>query len=189
MKKYILTVGISLLMALPVMSENKEPSKPGKGIVSQVTVTSTVEDIDYKSRHVKLKADDGKVTNLTVGPLARNFNQVKKGDRVTIQYTEALAVDVKKAEGELGEQANVSIERAAKGSKPSGVVTGTYAVTASVEDIDYDTRHVTLKRPDGENITLKVGDAVKRLNEVKKGDHVVVKYTEALGISVTTPKG
>jgi Cu/Ag efflux protein CusF len=60
-------------------------------------------------------------------------------------------------------------------------------MTARVEDIDYQSRMVTLKMPQGDTMSLKVGDQVKRLNDIKKGDEVVVRYTQAVAISVHTP--
>jgi Cu/Ag efflux protein CusF len=49
-------------------------------------------------------------------------------------------------------------------------------VTATVESVDVATREVTLKGPEGNHVTLTVGDKVQRLNEVKKGDQVTVEY-------------
>jgi hypothetical protein len=64
----------------------------------------------------------------------------------------------------------------------------TISLSALVEDIDYSARLVTLKGPEGNSLTLKVGEQAKKFNEVKKGDRVAVTYTEALGISVTSPE-
>jgi Cu/Ag efflux protein CusF len=49
-------------------------------------------------------------------------------------------------------------------------------VTATVEAIDVAKREVTLKGPEGNLVTLTVGEKVQRLNEVKKGDQVTVEY-------------
>ena len=49
-------------------------------------------------------------------------------------------------------------------------------VTATVESIDVANREVTLKGPEGNLVTLNVGEKVQRLNEVKKGDQVIVEY-------------
>ena len=49
-------------------------------------------------------------------------------------------------------------------------------VTATVEAIDVATREVTLKGPLGNLVTMTVGDKVQRLNEVQKGDQVIVEY-------------
>jgi hypothetical protein len=67
------------------------------------------------------------------------------------------------------------------------VVRQTTTIRALVTGIDYAKRTITLVGPGGDSKTLKVGPEARRFNEVKKGDHVVASYTEALGISVTKP--
>jgi hypothetical protein len=57
-----------------------------------------------------------------------------------------------------------------------------------VEDIDYKKRTVTLRGPQQKTATLKVDKSVKRLNEVKKGDEIVVRHTEAVAIDVKPAK-
>lgn len=176
----------SLMVAGQVLAE--APAKGPGGLVADVaSVSATVEAIDYTTRQVTLKTSDGTTQTLHIGEQAINFNQVKKGDNVRIDYVEAIAVDVQKAEGELSKSAETVLDRAPKGSKPSGVLTQTVRLRAAVEAIDYVNRTVSLKGPEGRVVTLKVGDQAVRFNEVKKGDHVVVVYTEALGISVTKP--
>ena len=49
-------------------------------------------------------------------------------------------------------------------------------VTATVQAIDLKKREMTLKGPLGNEVTLTVDEQVKRLNEVKAGDHVSVDY-------------
>ena len=61
-------------------------------------------------------------------------------------------------------------------------------MTARVEDIDYKNRTVTLRGPQQKTVTLKVDKDVKKFNEVKKGDEIVVKHTEALAINVQPTK-
>ena len=169
------------------VAEEKDMYKPGAVAAGTVSVTATVADIDYETRRVTLKMEDGDTETLTVGEAAHNFNQVKKGDKVRFDYVEAVAVDVQKAAGPLGKSAEVQLDRAPKGAAPGGVITQTIRVTTSVEDIDYAKRTVKLMGPEGNVIKLKVSDAVKRLDDVKKGDHVVVVYKEALAVSVSKP--
>ena len=61
-------------------------------------------------------------------------------------------------------------------------------MTARVEDIDYKTRTVTLRGPQQKTTTIKVDKSVKRFNEVKKGDDIVIRPTEALAIEVNPAK-
>jgi hypothetical protein len=56
-----------------------------------------------------------------------------------------------------------------------------------VEAINYDTRVITIKGPEGNTMTKHVDDSVKRLNEVKKGDEIVIQLTTAFAITVREP--
>ncbi|WPU63574.1 hypothetical protein [Peredibacter starrii] len=55
--------------------------------------------------------------------------------------------------------------------------------SAKVKDIDYKTRRITLENK-GDTTSFVVGNEVKRLNEIKKGDTVNVTYYEALAFSI-----
>jgi hypothetical protein len=44
-----------------------------------------------------------------------------------------------------------------------------------------------LKGPAGNVRTYQVGSEVKRLNEIKKGDQVVLRVTQAVALSVGNP--
>lgn len=59
---------------------------------------------------------------------------------------------------------------------------------ARVEEIDYKNRTVTLRGPQQKTATLKVGKEVKRFDQVKKGDEVVVRHIEAMAITVEAAK-
>jgi len=60
-------------------------------------------------------------------------------------------------------------------------------MSAIVEDIDLSKRLVTLRTADGKETTLRVGDDVKNLPQVRKGDEVTVGYLEAVAIQVKKP--
>lgn len=55
-------------------------------------------------------------------------------------------------------------------------------ITATVTAVDHKARTVTLKGPEGNEMTMPVGEEVKRLNEVKVGDLLDVGYLEAVGL-------
>jgi hypothetical protein len=60
----------------------------------------------------------------------------------------------------------------------------TATVTATVTKIDQKTREVTLKTADGQETSFVASDEVKNLAQVKVGDMLTVKYTEALAYEV-----
>jgi hypothetical protein len=147
-------------------------------------VTATVQDIDATTRTVLLKTPDGKVIEVAAGNEARNFDQLKVGDVVTIVYMESLTLSLKKEGGGTPSvEENRSMERAPAGAKPGGTMGREVKIVAEVVAVDQKTRTVTLKGPKGNTLDLKVQDPAQFAN-IKKGDQVDAVYTEALAISV-----
>jgi ribosomal 50S subunit-recycling heat shock protein len=174
-------------MAMPGVAEEKKDDRPGGAIMEASTITSSVESIDYKTRTVTLKGEKGGLVSFIAGDEVRNLDQVKKGDLVTFDYYEGLAIDVQKASEAPKMVETQSVTRAKPGEKPAGTIETIGFMTATVEELDYKTRMVTLKLPEGNALRFKVGDQVKRLNEIKKGDEIVVQYKQKVTIKVTTP--
>lgn len=78
-------------------------SKDGKPRALTVKVKedkSTVEAIDYEKRTAVLRHEDGTLENIDVADEVRNLENVKVGDVVVLQVTEAIAVDIVKVEEE-----------------------------------------------------------------------------------------
>ena len=176
---------LAICLALPAASLAAD--KPGVEASELTVVTATVEKIDMATREVTLKGEDGKLETVKVGPEARNLDQVKVGDKVTLKYYESVAVFVAPPGGKPSVTETTDIERAALGAKPGGKITNVVEATATVEAVDLNKRTVTFKGPEGNVKTVKVSDLVKRLNEVKAGDRIVVRYTEAVAVSVEKP--
>jgi Cu/Ag efflux protein CusF len=160
------------------------PHVVGEVIGEKVTVSATVEDVDVAKRMVTLKDENGKITDLKVGKEVRNLAQVKKGDVVTATYREAVAYEVyKPGQAQPGGAEAVVAGRAKLGEKPAGGVAEVSTVTATIEAIDKAASKVTLKGPEGHEVTVKVKDPTK-LDGVKVGDEVQLTFTQALAISV-----
>ncbi|MEM5456242.1 hypothetical protein VSR69_15595 [Paraburkholderia phytofirmans] len=148
------------------------------------SVTATVQDIDRETRTVLLKGKNGKVVEVEVGDEARNFDQLKVGDIVTVVYREALSLNLKKGgDGISSAEERPSMERAPAGGKPGGTVGREVKIVANVIAVNPKNRTVTLKGPKGNTLDLLVQDPDQFAN-IKKGDQVEAVYTEALAISV-----
>jgi len=163
--------------------------KPAGVVTSSVTVKATADAIDYDKRTVVLRSEDGRTTTkLDVGPEVKNFAQVKKGDVLVVEQMESLAlVVVPKGEAPSAKASSSTVEVAKLGEKPRRVEVNTHEIVATVDAIDYKARTVTLRGPEGNSRTLKVGPEAKRFDNVKKGDEVYVSYTETTAISVEAP--
>ncbi len=166
----------------PTAATNAAPS----GTVAQetTTATATVQKVDLKTRHVTLKRSDGTTFVIVASQEVHNLPQVKKGDVVTIAYTESLAYEVVKADkGKPGGSVKTDVTRAPLGEKPSGSVTNTTTVRVTISAIDKAAGTVTLRDVKGNVTPVKVKDPSK-LDQVKVGDLVDITYTEALAAKV-----
>lgn len=162
---------------------------PGKAVAGQTVKTSaTITHIDKATRTVRMKRQDGKEVEMELGEEARNFDQLKVGDRVHAEYTEAVALELKKGGGgtpamKSGEQ----LQRSEKGEKPGGKAVRQVSVLADVVHVDHKKKLVTLKGPGGNLVDLEVADP-EQLKNIKKGDQVHALYTESLAIKVEPEK-
>jgi Cu/Ag efflux protein CusF len=155
----------------------------GEQMVAKVEVTATVTKIDYATREVTLKAQDGQEYSFVASEDVRNLGQVKVGDRVHVAYAEALVYEVRKG-GAAADGGTVIAGGAAQpGQKPAGAIARETKVTVLITAIDPKVPSVTFKGPGGNTRTIKVMHPEK-LQGVHVGDTVDITYTEALAIKV-----
>lgn len=193
--KSIRSIAVSAVLALVIspiaiadQHAKKSTDRPGVIVTDVKVVTATVTAIDQKTRKVTLTGEQGNSLTFVAGPEVKNLAQVKKGDKVTFETVESVALVVTPKGVAAPSAGQMTKVKAAKpGEKPGVVAVRTTQVTATVTAIDYKARTVTLKAVDGTETTLKVGPQAKRFNEVKKGDEVTVNMTEATAIKVTAP--
>jgi ABC-type Fe3+-hydroxamate transport system substrate-binding protein len=185
-KIVLVAVIVSLALGLFACAQQQgSASKPG-GVVVEVTEWSgKVTAVDYQKQTVTLQGPDGKVVTLNAKN-ARNLDQMKVGDIVKAEYIEERAIFVRKADQPPTADEEQTVQLAPKGKMPAGVVADTVQITANVEAIDYQKRTVILKGPEGNVRTIKV-EGVKHLDQIKVGDQVVVRVTEAFALSVVKP--
>jgi len=165
----------------------KKTQKPGAVAVEVITATATVDAVDTVKRNVTLKFADEKRQTFKMGPEVKNFDQIKVGDQVKATYAESIAVFVRKSDDKPTAEEIQTIQLAPKGAKPGVLMTDTFEVIAKVEAIDYKKRTVTLKGPEGNLKTVPVDKSVKNFKNVKVGDNVVLKITEAMALYVEKP--
>jgi hypothetical protein len=152
------------------------------------TITATVQKVDKEKRQVTLKGEGGNTVTVRVPETARNFDQIKVGDTVTAKYTQSVAVAVRKSDEPPSATGRESITRAPEGQSPAATRTSTMQITAQVEKIDKDKRELTLMGPGGETRTVTVPEDMKKFDELKVGDNVVIRATESVAIQVSSPE-
>jgi len=188
MKVTLVAVVLSLALAFSAFAQQKASApKPGIELGEAVVVTGKVVAIDRTDRAVAIQGPEGNVLVLEVGKAAKNFNQVKVGDQVKLEYYESVAIYVGASGKPPEADAAVIAVSAPKGQKPAGDVIEVVDVSAVIQAIDPANRTLTLKGPQGNVIPLKVDKSVKAFDQLKVGDSIHVRYTEAVAISVSKP--
>jgi Cu/Ag efflux protein CusF len=160
--------------------------KPGRVVVDVIKVTGTVKAVDLDKKTATIEGSGGRTVTVDATN-ARNLDQVKPGDKVTLLYTQEVAVSVRESAEPPSASGAQVVQLAPKGEKPGGVVAHTIEVTGNVESVDAQKHTISVKGPAGNVRTFKVDPAVKNLDRVKKGDQVVLNFTEAVALSVTKP--
>jgi O-phosphoseryl-tRNA(Cys) synthetase len=176
---------ILLVNLLSLMYVNAQNTK-GQAVMSTETAKATVTSINQKTREVTVKTEDGKEHSFVAGDHVKNLALVKKGDIITVTYTEALAYEVKKHDAAAGVSTTQAVASAKPGSKPAGVVAQQTTVTVKIIGIDPKVPTVTFMGPAGNTKTIVVKDP-KKLDGVKVGDLVDITYTEAIAVEVDKP--
>ena len=71
---------------------------------------------------------------------------------------------------------------APKGDIPGGTIVILRQIAGTVESIDYGTRILAVRGPEGNVVAIKVIDEVQGLEKLEKGDRISVEYTESLAM-------
>jgi hypothetical protein len=159
-------------------------SVPGKAtIVAAAKVTATVVAIDKATRTVTLKGPE-RTVDIVASDEVRNFDQIRLGDRVTVEYREALTLELKKTRTTAAPTETSVVARAKPGERPGGMVGREITALADVVAVDPQKSIISIKGPRGNVVDLKVQNP-DQFKVVKKGDQIEVVYSEAIAVAVT----
>ena len=172
-----------------VLGRIQDHPQAGEGVeLGETTViTAEVLAVDKTERVVTLLGPDDHEVDIEVGEEARNFDQIKVGDQVTIEYFESVAIYLGDAGVPPAEDASVVIARAEEGDKPGGFAVSAVNMSASIVAIGREERTLTLKLADGDMVTIDVDPALELFDTLRVGDTINARFTEALAISVEKP--
>ena len=155
-----------------------------------VSITASVEAIDYKTRQATLKGPLGNTVTFTVDERVKRLRQVKVGDLVEADYYISVAVELRKPTPEELENPLVILEAAERspdGTVPAADALRQFRVVTTIEGLDRPTETITVKGPGGNYLTTRVQDP-SRLTQMRIGENIVVTYTEALAVSLEKAK-
>ena len=161
---------------------------PGAAVAAQtIKITATITAIDKSTRDVTLKGPEGKLVTVTAGPEVKNFDKLKVGDKVDLQYLEALTLELKKGGGMIVARTEQAGAASAKpGEKPAAGAGRQVTIVADVVALDPAKQIVTLKGPQ-RTVDLRIPDP-EQFKRIAKGDQVEAKYTQAVALTVEPTK-
>jgi hypothetical protein len=183
----LLLSGSSLLNAADTAAApaaKPEPRLFGGLVAEAVHVKATVEAINYETRVVTLKGEQGGVRTITAGPEVKRLAEIKQGDTIEAVYAESVTVLAGDAAGAPKRDDSVQVERATKEEKPGAAMLMTSRVLATVTALDHAARTATLKGPNRTVVINVPADAVN-FDKVKVGDSVYLEINQALAAAVT----
>ena len=194
MKSIFVVLGlatVAVAVALPASAQSGAViagTAPGKaGVVETIKVTATITAIDKATRDVTLKGPQGNEMTVTAGPEVKNFDNLKVGDQVNLNYVEALTLELKKGGGMIVQRSEKAGAAGAKpGEKPAGAVGRQVTVVADVVAVDPAKQTITLKGPQ-RTVNMRIPDP-EQFKRVAKGDQVEATYTQAVALAVEPAK-
>lgn len=156
----------------------------GGVVANQVKMTATVERIDYLSREVILKGDNGERKAITAGPEVKRLMEIREGDTIEIEYAETVLVLAGDSAGAPAHEESTKVQRTTKEESPGGALVKTTRVLATVVALDFKARTATLRGPN-RTVTINVPPEAVNFEKVKVGDSVFLQYTQSIAAAVT----
>lgn len=173
---------------MPSEAQGTQRPMPSQSMSQKMSASATVEKVDIKKRELSLKDEQGNTFMVEVPESVSRFENIKKGDKVDIDYYESVALSLKKPEkGEKPSASETMISGRAAGNLPGGMMGRKITATAMVTKVDVANNKVSIKAPDGKMDTITVSDPGLQsdLGKLKKGDRINATYTEAMAITVS----
>lgn len=183
----------SFLFASLAFSQTPAPEDKPMVIDAAVTHNSyqlfegDVLAINQKTRTITFKNKDG-VSKFVAGPEVKNFDQLKKGDHLSLTYDLGVAIELTKTKSDgVRSKVETNTLTETKGDKPSEKLTNKTTVIADIIAVDREKKLVTVKGPSGKLTTVSVTNPAL-LNDVNAGEQVKIIYTDAMAASITKSK-
>jgi hypothetical protein len=177
---------ISFLVAIiactsePLVAEKKLSMTASTSMM----ISALVIGIDHDTRELTLKSELGDEYSYTASAEARNLDQVNVGDRVTVEYVHAIAIDVLDADSQLPEFENTNLlARSEKGEKPAVEAVQTHQEVLTITDINIANGTFDLKDEDGDVKQFTAANP-KNLHKAAVGDLVIIADTQTLALLV-----
>ena len=190
-----ITLAVIALLAGPTLVMAQTPAAPNAMVVDALVTDNlfqlyegTVTKIDKKTRTIFFKNSEGE-SKFVAGPEIKNFDQIITGDRLSVTYEIAVAIELIKTKSDgIRSKVETSTELTSKpGEKPTRTISNTTTIIADIINVDRAKKLVSVKGPSGKVTVLTVKNPLL-LADVNVGEQVRVVYFDAMAGSITSPK-
>ena len=179
-----LTLLASFIVELAVAQETQRPISGRQSIL--VTVTATVQSINYDTREVTLQGQLGNTISFVVDERVQRLDEFEVNDEVVAEYYVSLSGELREPTALERRNPFIVIEGAGvapEGTSPAGGALRAFQVIATVIGLDLPTQSVNLLGPRGNTGTIVVQN-LDNLRALRLDDTIILTYTEALAISL-----
>jgi hypothetical protein len=147
-----------------------------------------VVKVDKKKRTITFKNKDGE-SKFVAGAEIKNFDQIKKGDHLSVTYQLAVAIELikVKSNGVRSKVETNTVTSSKVSEKPTETVANKTTIIADIVDVNREKKLVSVKGPSGKITTVTVKNPAL-LADVNVGEQVKVIYYDAMAASITSPK-
>ncbi len=193
MKVKLACLSLAAFIALPYTLASHAQTKPT--VIDAAAIDNSyllyegeVVKIDKKTRTITFKNKEGE-SKFVAGPEIKNFDQIKKGDRLSVSYELAVAIELikTKSDGVRSKVETNTVTSSKANEKPSETIANKTTITADIVEVNRDKKLVSVKGPSGKVTTVTVKNPAL-LADVNVGEQVKVIYYDAMAASITAPK-
>jgi hypothetical protein len=149
------------------------------------TTTVTVEAVNFETRQVTAKKEDGTYDVFYVPSTMKEFDTLKVGDKITTKHYENIVLQLKAPGDPSVNTGSSAATRSETGT--AGTMARQRTITATITAIDPNLPSITFTGPGNWKYTTRVQDK-EALAKVKVGDKVDITWTEATVLSLERAK-
>ena len=155
---------------------------------SYLLYEGSVIKTDKKTRTITFKNNEGE-SKFLAGPEIKNFDLIKKGDRLSVTYQLAVAIELikTKSDGVRSKVETNTVTTSKANEKPAETIANKTTIIADIVEVNREKKLVSVKGPSGKITTVAVKNPAL-LADVNIGEQVKVIYYDAMAASITSPK-
>lgn len=169
-------------LALGLASTGAVGAQPRGVLQEAMSVSGVVEEVDRAGRLVTIKAGNTVQAPIYAGPDMPIFDQLNRGDVVTIRFYDAFIVEVTPG-ARMAPFKDTTAEAQQKLNRPDAAVLQQITLVVTVDTIDPATGMVTYHGVDNRRVQRLV-QRRELLEGVKAGDVVTIRQTRAQAVGI-----